>query len=169
MNVVLFLMILGVAIFIGGIIAYHKVVDPSENGIHIVAFFAWFVGLIALGGWTHEEIVDSMRYREEVHEWYIHSLGNDKYLNGDFMLGTGTISETDYYFFYVKTVRGMSRIKVRVYDTYLIETDSRRPEYVEVVQKYDDEGRFWKVICDDKLFNKLYVPTGTIVREFSVR
>jgi len=105
----------------------------------------------------------------EKHDWYIESLGNDKYLSGSFFLGSGTINEIDYYYFYVNTTNGYSRLKRPISETYIIETDNRKPELTIVYDHYDNTDKFWTVAEDTKLYYKLYVPKGTIIRDFRVR
>ena len=112
---------------------------------------------------------DTIRETEE-HDWYIHSLGNDKYTEGDFFIGSGSIEEVDYYFFYVNTIKGMARIKRPVNDCYIIETDNRRPEIVGIKYIHDDKDKFFKVWFEDVVTEyKIYVPKGTIVKDFRVR
>ena len=110
-----------------------------------------------------------MKHTQEKHWHYIESLGNDKYLNGSFFIGSGSIDETDYYFFFIETKHGHKRIKLKVDYTYIIETDAKNPEWVKVYTHYGDEDSFWKVWSHDFEHNKLYVPSGTIIRDFKVR
>ena len=106
----------------------------------------------------------------EVHEWHISSLGNDKGVSGEFFLGSGTIETTDYYFFFVRTTEGYLRLKEPVANTYIIETDERRPELVGLQTYYDDKDLAFKVWFDPIITDKkLYVPKGTIIKDFKVR
>jgi|TARA_R110000850_G_C9969713_1_gene465092 hypothetical protein len=148
---------------------FDSVWDTGESIpiVFSIILLLFIAGGLSFGYCTYFE--DTQRDVEE-HDWYIHSLGNDKYMKGDFFLGSGTIEDTDYYFFYVRTQKGMSRIKRRVNDCYIIETDSRRPEIVGLRTVYDDEDKFFKVWFDDSILEyKIYVPKGTIIRDFKVR
>ncbi|CAL2082866.1 hypothetical protein [Tenacibaculum dicentrarchi] len=132
-------------------------------------FFSWLVLCIGIPGTIHRDFREKIEYEKEVHKYYIESLGNDKYMEGVFFLGNGYVMEKDYYFFYVNTSNGYQRLKIPVESTYLIETDERRPEYVQIYRDYNDDKSFWKVLPDCEKYNKLYVPKGTIVRDFRVR
>jgi hypothetical protein len=108
---------------------------------------------------------------EEIHEheYWIHSLGNDKYLEGEFTLGSGSIEEIDYYFYYINTSKGFKRCKTRVDKSFIIETNDVKPHIETVVIHYKDEEKFFKTIDGTTNHRVIYVPKGTIIKEFKVR
>lgn len=107
---------------------------------------------------------------KEAHYYYMKSLGNNTSISGDFFLGSGSIEEKEYYFFYVNTVKGMRKMKLPIDKTYIIETDDRRPEAVEIQEWVDDKDLFFKDLIGYTTDHyKLYVPKGTVIRDFKVR
>lgn len=148
---------------------FEREMIPDKKWIVFVGIVSMFI--VGIGFMTiRADYFDDVHYEKEVHTYYIQSLGNDKYTEGDFFLGSGNINDIDYYYFYVNTVKGMQRRKVEMNRTFLIETDTRRPEYVKIFDCYDDEHLFWKTFDDGvEDYKILYVPKGTIIRDFKVR
>lgn len=171
MNLSLVLWIVFLPIFYYGIVFYHRKEFHLKVNVDIggFLFLFWLILCITVPGVIHSNFSKKISYEKEVHKWYIESLGNDKYMEGYFFLGNGYVMEKDYYFFYVNTSNGYQRLKIPVESTYLIETDERRPEYVQIYRDYNDDKSFWKVFPDCEKYNKLYVPKGTIIRDFKVR
>ena len=166
MNLTFALILLSLTVFIITGIILSKMREGTLTtllGIFIYATF--FIGpIIFFQFYTYDDY-----HKIEKHDWYIESLGNDKSLNGSFFLGSGSVNEIDYYYFYVNTTDGLSRLRRRVSKTYIIETDDRKPELVIIYDHYDDDDKFWTVADDTELHYRLYVPKGTIIRDFSVR
>jgi hypothetical protein len=168
MNILLILSVLGLITLIGGIFIYGIIVKPISDW-HMLSFFLWVAIIGCTISHISYHITSPMEYQDEEHLYYIESLGNAKYISGNFTLGFGSIEDIDYYFFFVKTKYGSKRIKIDVDITYIVETNTRKPECVRVLRKYNDSDSFWKVLFDVELHNKIYVPYGTIIREFKVR
>ncbi|MCG8750498.1 hypothetical protein [Tenacibaculum finnmarkense] len=169
MNLGITLFVAWGVIFYLGLSLYHRIIEPKEDKWYHNLFFIIWISTAIIPFAIHQNFIKDIEYEEEEHEWYIKSLGNDKYVKGKFFLGSGSVQEKDYYFFYVNTSKGYQRLKILVSETYIIETDKRAPEYVKVYSKYNDEGIFWKVLFHDEKFNRLYVPKNTIIRDFKVR
>lgn len=170
MNLALTLFIAVIILLIGGIWLFHKIFpDFESDNLGFVFFVAWLFTITFTSIAIYGTYVDSIKYYEERHEYYIYSLGNDKYMEGDFGLFTGSINEIDYYFFYVNYVNGMGREKIATSNGYIKEGDYR-PEVRGVYEKYRDEDRFWKVMDEyhEEHF-RIYVPRNTIIRDFKVR
>ncbi|MBE7649149.1 hypothetical protein [Tenacibaculum finnmarkense] len=169
MNLGLTLFVVWGVVFYLGFTLYHRIIEPEDDKwYHNLVFILW-ISTAIIPFAIHQKFARGIEYEEEEHQWYIKSLGNDKYVNGNFFVGSGTIDETDYYFFYVNTSNGYQKLKILVSQTYIIETDKRTPEYVKVYSNYNDEEIFWKVLFRDEKFNRLYVPEHTIIRDFKVR
>lgn len=169
MNLGLILFIAVVALFMGGIFLFNKIFPNfSRDNLGGFLIILWGFGLFGSAMATHQIYSASIEYYEEEHEYYIHSLGNDKYIKGSFGLFTGNIDQIDYYFFYVNYVSGMGREKLPTSNTYLVE-GNYRPVVKSVHKKYKDDDRFWKVWNDGVKYYKMYVPKNTIIRDFKVR
>lgn len=108
--------------------------------------------------------------------WYtknIHSLKDvNSGLEGSFFLGTGSIGSTWYYQAYVNTDDGFHKEKFEQNKTYIKEVDHIKPKvekYIEVT--HNNWFKTWLTgvaISDGCCYTKiiLYVPKGTIIREF---
>lgn len=173
MNLALVLFIVIVSIFIAVPITIATIMESKNKSINdflaAVLMIAWSIFCFGSGVTIQNEYEDTISYTEEQHMYHIHSLGNDKYTEGNFGLFTGEINDVDYYFYFVNYTTGMRRNKLPISKTYLIEGDYR-PKVVAVYKKYRDEDRFWKVWDEyEPEYYKIYVPKNTIVRDFKVR
>ena len=171
MNLALILILLGLGIFVGIIaIVYKTIGDKIPDVLGGFLVFILFVIIFCSGLNIYNQYEESILELEENHEFYIYSLGNDKYINGDIGLFSGTIDEIDYYFFYVKYTNGMFREKLKLDKCYIVEGDYPRPEIKGVYRKFKDKDKFWKIWDDVTAdYYKIYVPKGTIIRNFKVR
>jgi hypothetical protein len=61
--------------------------------------------------------------KELVCEYGLVSIKTSKSYSGNIFLASGNISEKDYYIAYVKTDRGICKIKLENYNVYIIETN----------------------------------------------
>ena len=101
------------------------------------------------------------------------SLRNNSEMSGSFFLGTGTIGETQYYYYYKDLGDGKYKHdKVAVWRTTIQETDTVSPCF----EMYED--RFTKdyswLIPEAFALNRpwkctLVVPKGTIIKEFKLK
>jgi len=130
-------------------------------------FVIVFLYLFFQGGYIFVNYFDET-YKKEVNETYIESLSVGSESKGDFFLGSGSIEGVSYYYYYTRNSIGYSRQKVKSNDTYIVETDKRRPSLVTVNVEYKDEDKFFKVIFEKSSYKVLYVPKGTIVKEFKI-
>jgi hypothetical protein len=167
MNLTILMLIIGVGILYGiyQLQDYYKVWRDSPGPMMVA-----IIPLLIIGSLIHHYVWEpkTEEYKEHLH--WVKSLGNDKYLEGSFTLGSGTIGEVDYYFYYMETSSGYKRLKVRVSNTYLVETDSRPPEIVEDKEYVNDSDMFLKHMNNDRVkYKVMYVPKGTIIRDFKVR
>lgn len=179
MNLTLFLIFGFIGIMVGSIHLVSFIQNKSwfpkwlysffdRNGAGVLMIFAVF--LLAFGLYKYNVYESKILYYEEEHEYYIYSLGNESEISGDFFLGTGDISSTQYYFFYVNYTKGMFREKIPAHKSYIIEGDYDRPYVSRIMRKYDDQDRFFKIFDDVEADHyKIYVPHGTIIRDFRVR
>ena len=93
----------------------------------------------------------------------IYSLYNNSEIKGKFILGSGSINQEEYYYFFTKKDNAYYKEKVSN-KTGIIETD-KTPKL--------EETTIYPKIWYGQLFEirqyKLYVPKGTIIKEFKVR
>jgi hypothetical protein len=94
----------------------------------------------------------------------IYSLHDDKEQSGSFILGSGFINENGYYYYFTKN--GDTYYKDEVSDkTGIIETDETPKLVTITVYPNIWYGKCFKI----RKSHKLYVPKGTIIKEFKVR
>ena len=169
MNILLTLFIIAIILFIVGSVIIYEVFGRNAGEWVMFVYFMWFIASVIMFPTSVFEFITHDGYKtQEQHEWYLESLSNSSETEGSFFLGIGSFNEVEYYYSYVNTIHGYTKISIPVHSTYLVETDNRRPEYVKIIDHYNDEDSFWKVLGDAELRNILYVPKGTIVRKFSV-
>ena len=174
MNFLLFSSIVTLIIFVSGFIIFYKIYpnfDYSRNASNGVFYgYGWAILLSAVLMYLNISYGQSISEDVESHKYYIESLGNDKYTQGNFGLFTGNIKETDYYFFYVKKRHGMKRQKIKVKEAYLIETDTVEPKVTAIIKKYNNEDNFFTVANNNyPKYYRIYVPKNTVIRKFKVR
>ena len=124
-------------------------------------------------------------YRDAARETRIYYLQGNSEFSGSFFLGSGTISSSEYYYFYQD--HGNSGAKVReevpTRDTPIFEDNSREPVVRTHMRVIDDVNTFWAMpqylLLDREdyigwtkgrrgkiLGYELTVPEGTIIQEF---
>lgn len=106
--------------------------------------------------------------REE-HYRYIKSLKNNIEIDGGFVLGSGSIENIEYYYFFYKSELGYKRGKLQVSKCSIVETSEKNPEIVRRVQCYEQNG-FIKWSCTEIDFDTyiIYVPENTVIEKFKV-
>lgn len=177
------LMLGGIVGFIIGLrIAIHYLGEQSELNLFkkIIYFPLRVMGtmacstfilaiIVGIGIMIYSNFVDYEHVEE--HHLYPVSINREKDVYGSFVLGSGTVETTNYYYFYYESVYGLKLSKVESMNTYIVETDDRRPEIVHVVKKYDDEA-YIKLnngcVCDP-IRIIIYVPKGSIIRDYKLR
>lgn len=83
------------------------------------------------------------------------SLERDSEVSGSFFLGSGTVKEEQYYYFYVPTNRGYKLDSKRCKETYIVEDDTITP----CLYSCKEAGSYSE-------YYQLYVPTNTVVKEY---
>ena len=111
--------------------------------------------------------------REYVKMCNIYSLKNDSEISGSFILGSGSIDESEVYLYFYKTKEGYVRGEKLVSDTYIKEVEGE-PAALYCIYQYTRSrfGFFNKDYYKNKTMHNgkyvLRVPKGTIVQEFKV-
>lgn len=112
---------------------------------------------------VHAELTRNFQIELE-NEYKIVSLRNRNNISGSFILGSGYISEKEYYYTFKKVSNNSyKRLKIPTDNTTIIETNKKEPKLV----KYQRSAVFGLV--DKGEFYKLYVPKGTIIKKFKVK
>ena len=93
----------------------------------------------------------------------IFSLDIEDNLGGSFFLGIGSFGSDSYYYFYKESGDGMILDKVNAERTRIVETDLVSPSYVVYVCDCVLNG------CDERKLPTLFVPEGTIKKDFEVK
>ena len=100
----------------------------------------------------------------------IASLKNDGVVSGNFTLGCGSIEQTEYYFYFYKTINGgYARGKKPVDETIIVEDDSQRPHIEVLTVSYTSRSGLVKKYHDgEENEYKIIVPKGTILNKFQL-
>lgn len=91
----------------------------------------------------------------ERHVTDIMSVSRGDGVTGSFCLGSGTVKDVQYYFYYYSTEKGVLLGKVECDKSYIVETD----QYVPSIYEIKEPNRL-------DSYYRVYVPTGTIVTTY---
>lgn len=173
MNLTLFFIIVFLVIFSTPIWLFkpYQKLEKRFGENRVAGIFIGSIGiLLILSIMSTIRYSHSIRYEKTIQKENIISIGNDKYIEGQSSLFSGTVNEVGYYFYYVNTDRGHTREKIEVDKTFIIETDSISPRIDGVYYYYDDKNRFWKVMDDlQPTYFQIYVPKEAIIKKFELR
>jgi len=103
----------------------------------------------------------------------IYSINDNIETNGRFFLGTGRIETTDYYYFYIKTDKGLKVEKLAATNTYIQETDEITPRVVYQYHKHIYPEWFRKWFIGDpnphgEVTTIIKVPTNTVTTQYTL-
>lgn len=99
-------------------------------------------------------------YEKQEHLYDIASLERNSEVEGHFSLGGGYIDTNPVYYFYVLAEKGYILGKIDALNTYIIEDDTIAPSVYKVEAKKGREKTEYYI---------MYVPIGTIIKEYSVQ
>jgi len=160
-------------------------VEFKQNGIGQFVSVGMSVGIMVLSmvsviwGIICVPAVLILRYKYDITEEVtytqdIASLNQGDNLSGSFFLGSGSIDQTPYYFYFVKCKDGSYiRNQVVASKTYIHENENENPCLKWTVTR--NEVPKWlktgisDVYDDEASSYHLYVPANTIIKEFTVR
>jgi heme/copper-type cytochrome/quinol oxidase subunit 2 len=158
---VVVLILLGVFIF--NLVKYIKASKERWNsydeedaslGMTMSSIFGVFVLVLTIVGICH---YPEYQTPSSTHIVDIMSISRGSSVEGHFALGSGTIQEESYYFYYYETEKGIKLGKVPADNTYIIETD----EFVPSIYEIKEANTFFT-------YNNLYVPVGTVMTVYSL-
>jgi len=156
---------LQIAIAIGvitvAVFATYKI-RREPNALLVVAIGVAF-GLISyiVSGGILCKTIDPPRYEES---YPIASLSDRTITEASFFLGSGHINERPYYFFYQQDTEGGFHIEYVPADKTIIYEDSLQPR----ISKFNPTWRAYLISLDYSTLFKIYVPQGTIIRDFTL-
>jgi len=94
------------------------------------------------------------------------SIRSETTTEGHFSIGTGTIEGVVYYFAYAKgNGPGLKLIKIPSKDTQIVETDRVSPRFCYFTS-FDNMDNYNSCFIT---LRRLYVPKGTVIREFKLQ
>ena len=157
---IVFLLLL--SIFIYNLIKYINArkdrwsYDDEDASIRmaISSIFGVVVLILSIIGICHYPVYQTP---SKTHIVDIMSINRGSSVEGHFSLGSGTIEETSYYFYYYETDKGIKLGKVEADDTYIIETH----EFIPAIYEVKEANTF-------STYNILYVPIGTVMTVYSL-
>ena len=160
---IIFLLLLSV--FIYNLIKYNKAKkdgserwtcdeDDAEVGMTMAGIFGAFALALTIVGICH---YPEYQTPSSTHIVDIMSINRGSSVEGHFSLGSGTIEETSYYFYYYETDRGIKLGKVEADDTYIVETS----EFIPSIYEVKEANTFLT-------YNILYVPIGTVMTVYNL-
>lgn len=101
----------------------------------------------------------------------IYSINDNIEEEGKFVLGTGHVESTDYYYFYIKTDKGLKVEKIDATNAYIQETDEVSPRIIYQYHKYIYPEWYKKLFIVDsnphgEVTTIIKVPTNTVTTEY---
>ena len=101
-------------------------------------------------------------------------MSNNSEVNGSFVIGSGSIEETEYYSYYTKRQKGFIRGKIEAENTYINEVGNLTNTGLVTKYKEENESRFgifkkeW-LIDGNTDYYTIEVPKNTIIRQFQLK
>lgn len=159
LEVLLFVIVMALAFAIIIIYSEHCHDEGRKPGILSITISILSISAIVTGFslWAVFTANDYHSSYEKLN-YEIYSLDSGTSVEGNFVLGSGSIESHITYYFYIKTERGFELQKITTEEMaiYLVETNQKKPSIVEKKEK--DSFEKYRVI---------YVPEGTIVKSFT--
>ena len=128
--------------------------DDASIGMTMSSIFGIFSLALTIVGICH---YPEYQTPSSTHIVDIMSISRGSSVEGHFALGSGTVEEKSYYFYYYETEKGIKLGKVPADNTYIVETDKFVPSIYEI----KEANTFFT-------YNSLYVPIGTVMTVYSL-
>ena len=168
-----FQLILGLSITIAFICIYYiwliKDIDLESRiplTLFITPMVSIFGGLIIMFGIRSIDGNKTISYKPTCN---IISIKTNDVISGRFLLGSGSINQTEYYFYFYKTINGgYARGKKNVNITEIIEDDTQNPHIEVLTTTYESKTGWFKVGDETEENYKIIVPKGTILNKFEL-
>ena len=128
--------------------------EDASLGMTMSSIFGVFALVLTIVGICHYPMYQTP---SSTHIVDIMSISRGSSVEGHFALGSGTIEEQSYYFYYYETEKGIKLGKIPADNTYIVETN----EFVPSIYEVKAANTFFT-------YNNLYVPVGTVMTVYSL-
>ena len=165
---------LGVSLTIAAICIYFIWFRPKDIDmddaipltIFIMPLISILVGLLFSLGVRWVDTNEAVIYKPTCN---IVSIRNNDVTSGNFMLGCGSIKQTEYYFYFYRTLNGgYARGKKNVNYTVIVEDACQRPHIEILTRTYESKSGWFKFRNQQEEDYKIIVPKNTILNKFQL-
>lgn len=165
---------LGITNTIGAICIYFIWFKPKDldmdNAIPatiiLMPLISILFGLLLMLGVRGIDSKETVSYKPTCN---IISIRNNDVTSVNFMLGCGSIKQTEYYFYFYKTLNGgYARGKKNVNKTVIVEDNTKHPHIEMLTTTYESKSGWFKFSEQTEVDYKIIVPKGTILNKFQL-
>ena len=165
---------IGVSLILASICIYFIWFKPKDidmdDAIPLTIFvtpcISIFAGFIILFNIRWIDSIETVSYKPTCN---IISIRNNDVTSGNFMLGCGSIKQTEYYFYFYKTLNGgYARGKKNVNKTVIVEDNTKHPHIEMLTTTYESKSGWFKFREQTEIDYKIIVPKGTILNKFQL-
>lgn len=143
----------------------------EDKGYKIFStFWACVIGVFfSIGGSVVLLKIDGKgSFKEWKYYCEIQSIKNDSEVNGSFFLGTGSVDEKEYYYYFYRTDGGFRRGSKLVSEVLITEDDSLKPQLQRKVEKVTSRTGLIKDYTQEVSAWRIIVPTKTVINKFKL-
>ena len=144
-----------IAVYIIAIIILLLIKEDINTKIFLILVVSGLLFVILPSTCDDTKIIKSIK---------IYSLYNNSEIEGNFVLGTGSINQEEYYYYFTEQDGAYYKEKISS-NIGIIETDETPKLETTIIRPDIWYGEMIETIINQKL----YVPRGTIIKEFKVR
>ena len=140
--------------------------DAIPLTIFITPLISIFIGLLTMFGVRWIDSKETVTYKPTCN---IISIRNNDVTSGNFMLGCGSIKQTEYYFYFYKTLNGgYARGKKNVNHTVIVEDACKLPHIEMLTTSYESKSGWFKFRNQQEENYIIVVPKNTILNKFQL-
>jgi hypothetical protein len=134
--------------------------------IILMPIISIFAGLLLMFGVRWIDSKETISYKPTCN---IVSIRNNDVTSGNFMLGCGSIKQTEYYFYFYKTLNGgYARGRKNVNKTVIVEDNTKHPHIEILKTTYESKSGWFKFRGQEEEDYKIIVPKNTILNKFEL-
>lgn len=165
---------LGFALTLAAICIYFIWFKPKDidmdNAIPltiiIMPIISIILGMFMMVGVRYFDSNETISYKPTCN---IVSIRNNDVISGNFMLGCGRINQSEYYFYFYKTLNGgYARGKKDVNRTEIVENNGHVPQIRMLTTSYESKSGWFKFREQQEEKYIIIVPKNTIVNKFQL-
>ena len=140
--------------------------DAIPLTLLITPLISILLGLLLMLGVRGIDSKETVSYKPTCN---IISIRNNDVTSGNFMLGCGKINQSEYYFYFYKTLNGgYARGKKDVNRTVIVEDNTTTPHIEILKTTYESKSGWFKFSGQEEEDYKIVVPKGTILNKFQL-